>query len=139
MKKIILKTTVFVLPFIIIHLIGNIFYLKIPGDLIRVGLIYSIPGYRDVFSTKITINSVTQVSELSKTNKRKFDFIFLDPPFANNDYIENLKKIKSSKIYNDNHIVIIHRENKTIDNFENILKPIVVKEYGRSKIIFGRF
>ena len=99
MKKIILKTTVFVLPFIIIHLIGNIFYLKIPGDLIRVGLIYSIPGYRDVFSTKITINSVTQVSELSKTNKRKFDILTIGDSFSNqdligyNNYIANLSPL----------------------------------------------
>lgn len=85
----------------------------------------------------VIVNDVSTFLD-SKINT-KFEIIFLDPPFANNDYIENLKKIKSSKIYNDNHIVIIHRENKTIDNFENILKPIVVKEYGRSKIIFGRF
>ena len=43
------------------------------------------------------------------------------------------------KNYKKNHIVIIHREKKTSDDFQNILEPIIIKEYGRSKIIFGKF
>ena len=42
-------------------------------------------------------------------------------------------------IYKNKHIVIIHREKKTKDNFKNLLNPLIVKKYGRSKIIFGRF
>ena len=38
-----------------------------------------------------------------------------------------------------NHIVIIHREKKTIDNFDGVIKIKNIKEYGRSKIIFGLF
>ena len=47
--------------------------------------------------------------------------------------------IKEEKVFEDLHVVIIHRENKYIDNFENILSPILVKSYGRSKIIFAKF
>lgn len=39
----------------------------------------------------------------------------------------------------DKHIVIIHRNNKSSDIIEEILNAIIIKKYGRSKIIFGRF
>jgi 16S rRNA (guanine966-N2)-methyltransferase len=76
---------------------------------------------------------------LGKKNNNKFEIIFLDPPFAENTYIEELKLIYEKKIYKKNHLVIIHREEKSIDNFKNILNPIIIKKYGRSKIIFGKF
>ena len=76
---------------------------------------------------------------LGKKNNNKFEIIFLDPPFAENTYIEELKLIYEKKIYKKNHLVIIHREEKSTDNFKNILNPIIIKKYGRSKIIFGKF
>ena len=51
----------------------------------------------------------------------------------------NLELIKNKKIFQKNHIVIIHREDKSNDNFEGILDLIQNKKYGRSKIIFGLF
>ncbi len=71
--------------------------------------------------------------------KVKFSIFFLDPPFADLEFIENLKMIKINKIFNKRHLVIIHREKKSKDNFKDILQPILIKEYGRSKIIFGIF
>ena len=76
---------------------------------------------------------------LNKNINEKFDIIFLDPPFKNLDFINNLKFIKSKKFYNDAHVVIIHRERKTEDDLNGYLKIIDTKEYGRSKIIFGFF
>ena len=79
------------------------------------------------------------LSFLNKKINKKFEIIFLDPPFAENKYLEELKLINKKKIYKNKHIVIIHREDKSDDNFNNILNPVIVKKYGRSKIIFGRF
>ena len=76
---------------------------------------------------------------LNRKQLKKFDIFFMDPPFANNNFIEELKLIKQKKIYKKNHIVIIHRESKTSDNFDKILDLILIKKYGRSKIIFGKF
>ena len=76
---------------------------------------------------------------LNVKDVEKFNIIFFDPPFAENKYIENLKLIKKNKIYCKNHLIIIHRESKTYDDFNHIFKPIVIKKYGRSKIIFGKF
>ena len=47
--------------------------------------------------------------------------------------------IKSLKIYNKKHIVIIHRERKSKEDLKKILKVKIEKFYGRSKIIFGEF
>ena len=46
---------------------------------------------------------------------------------------------KKKKIYKKNHIVIIHRESKSQEDIEKIIKPLIIKQYGRSKIIFGEF
>ena len=78
-------------------------------------------------------NSFTSIS------KEKYNIFFLDPPFKNNIFIENLKLIKEKKLYSKTHIVIIHREKKTIDEFDNFFRSILIKNYGRSKIIFGTF
>ena len=81
-----------------------------------------------------------KIDEYLKTSiKKKFEIIFFDPPFADNHYIGELKLIKNKKIFSKKHVVIVHRERKANDNFENILDPILIKSYGRSKIIFGKF
>ena len=69
----------------------------------------------------------------------KFNIFFFDPPFLDSNFLENLKLIKEKKIYEKNHIVIIHRDKKKEDNFENLIKILKKKIYGRSKIIFGIF
>ena len=76
---------------------------------------------------------------LNVKKSEKFNIIFLDPPFVENSFINDLKQIKKSKIYLKNHVIIIHRESKTNDNFDGIFKPLIIKKYSRSKIIFGKF
>ena len=87
--------------------------------------------------TKIINDNIQNTFRLNILNK--YNIFFLDPPFANSSYIENLKLIKSNKRYDLNHIIIIHREKNSNDSLEEILKILMVKEYGRSKIIFGVF
>ena len=76
---------------------------------------------------------------LKKDLSEKFEIIFLDPPFADESYLQELKSIKENKNFKKNHLIIIHRERKSFENFKDILSPIVTKQYGRSKIIFGKF
>jgi len=76
---------------------------------------------------------------LEKKQINKYQIIFLDPPFAENNFINELKIIKKKRIYQDNHIVVLHRERKSSDNFLEVINPIVIKQYQRSKIIFGKF
>ena len=80
-----------------------------------------------------------KIENIFEMNKEKFNIFFLDPPFADNQYILNLSLIKKKKIYDNKHIIIIHREKRSKDNFSDIINILDIKKYGRSKIIFGVF
>ena len=71
--------------------------------------------------------------------KKKYNIFFLDPPFKDLRFIDNLKELKNQKIYKKNHLIIIHREKNSKDDFEGILKILNEKVYGRSKITFALF
>ena len=86
-----------------------------------------------IYKTKI-VSFLNHINE-----KNKFEIIFFDPPFSENFFIEELKIIKNSNIYKKKHIVVIHREAKSKDKLTEIINIIMIKEYGRSKIIFGNF
>ncbi len=87
--------------------------------------------------TKVYSNEIEDI--LSRNKNEKYNIFFFDPPFKDLDFIKNIKLIKEKKIFEKKHIVIIHREKKTIDNFENLLKIVEIRTYGRSKISFGLF
>ena len=76
---------------------------------------------------------------LNEDQSNSFDIIFFDPPFAEDTYLQELKIMKKKKIFKKKHIIIIHREKKSSDDFLETIKPLIIKHYGRSKIIFGRF
>tara|TARA_B100002052_G_C15747559_1_gene536213 strand:+ start:273 stop:833 length:561 start_codon:yes stop_codon:yes gene_type:complete len=86
-------------------------------------------------ASKIINSSIENV--LNKKIEEKFDIIFLDPPFKDFKFKENIQLIKERKIFKPNHILVIHREKKTNDNFKGLLEIISTKNYGRSKILFG--
>ena len=69
----------------------------------------------------------------------KYEIIFFDPPFSENFFIEDLKKLRKYDIFKKNHLIIIHRENKSKDDLSGIIDILMIKVYGRSKIIFGNF
>tara|TARA_B100001057_G_scaffold491225_1_gene581027 strand:+ start:7177 stop:7737 length:561 start_codon:yes stop_codon:yes gene_type:complete len=108
---------------------------------------------KDINATNILKKNLIKLSIMDKTKiynskiedflfsdfKEKFDIFFLDPPFKDLEFLENLKEIQKKKIFKKNHIVIIHREIKSKDNFEDILQTTETKKYGRSKIFFSVF
>ena len=91
-----------------------------------------------VTNKALLINNKIEIF-LEKNLNEKYNILFLDPPFADNDYLKNLSLIKEKKIYKNNHIIIIHREVNKIDELDKTIKIILTKKYGRSKIIFGTF
>ena len=84
----------------------------------------------EVFSTKI-------ISFLNRSKKGEYEIIFFDPPFAENFFIKELKLLKNIGICRENHIIVIHRDGKSMDSLKGLLNIIVTKKYGRSKIIFA--
>ncbi len=88
---------------------------------------------------KTTIIENEIIKFLEANISEKFEIFFFDPPFSNKDYIKELKIIFNNQIFKKQHIIIIHREKGTQDKLDGVIETIFIKEYGRSKIIFGKF
>ena len=88
------------------------------------------------------ISSIIEKNLFEKFNfnifSKKFDIIFMDPPYKEKNLIELLEKILQSNILNKNGIIIIHRNKKEKDQYPSNFNIIEEKIYGISKIIFGK-
>ena len=84
------------------------------------------------------VKIIKKIDDLNIKNE-KFDIFFFDPPFKDKQYLVNLESIKKSKVFNKNHVVLIHREKKMDEKLNLYLNIVFIKQYGRSKIIFGNF
>ena len=85
---------------------------------------------------EISAHNLKKIEELKSI---KFDLIFLDPPYKEQNIKEIIEEIYKINILNDNGIIVLHRHKK---NQENFGKNFIVKrtsKYGISKIIFGKF
>ncbi len=89
----------------------------------------SIENY-EIFEKDITSNNF--FTGLDK----KFDIIFMDPPYKDKNLNLLLDKIKDQKILNKNGIIIIHRHKNEKDVIPKNLDIVEEKKYGLSKIIF---
>ena len=94
--------------------------------------------------TSLELNNKYEIIEKDLFNKdsfallsKKFDIIFIDPPYKNKNLSIILKLIFNNKILNNNGVLIIHRHIKENDVFIPEFKIIDEKKYGISKIIFG--
>ena len=67
-----------------------------------------------------------------------FEIIFLDPPFRYNNINLLFKKIKDLGIISKNTLIILHRNKKFKEEFNNVLNISREQIYGLSKIIFGK-
>ena len=68
--------------------------------------------------------------------ERKFNVIFIDPPYKDKNLNILLDNIKNQKILNKNGILVIHRHKNEKDLIPNEFKIVEEKKYGLSKIIF---
>ena len=87
--------------------------------------------------SKIIEKDTYNISQ-SQLNLLKFDLIFLDPPFKDNKINQLLKIIKKMKITSKDSLIIIHRNKKIAENISKNLIISKEKNYGLSKIIFGK-
>ena len=71
--------------------------------------------------------------------KKKFDIIFLDPPYKEKKVANILNNLFKFEILNPDGVIIIHRHKKDEEEFPEKFKTIEEKKYGISKIIFGNF
>ena len=87
---------------------------------------------------KILSGDVLKLIKKESNYNLKFDLIFCDPPFKNNNIEEICKLILNSKLLNKKGIIIIHRHKNTNDDFNNLLDVVDEKIYGISKIVFAK-
>ncbi len=70
---------------------------------------------------------------------KKYDIYFFDPPFKDKNFLKILLQLKKNRLSKKEVLIIIHRERKDIEKFDEVFKTVFEKIYGRSKIIFGKF
>ena len=71
-----------------------------------------------------------------KLNK-KFDIVFLDPPYKETRINELIEKIIESKILNTDGVIIIHRHKKDKIEITNKIQIFDVRNYGLSQVYFA--
>ena len=71
-----------------------------------------------------------------KSLNKKFDVIFMDPPYKDKNLDLLLNNIKNENILNEKGILVVHRHKNEKDLIPGKLKVIEEKKYGLSKIIF---
>jgi 16S rRNA (guanine966-N2)-methyltransferase len=74
-----------------------------------------------------------------KIFKKKFDIIFLDPPYKEKKISCILNNIIESSILDNKGIIILHRHKKEEDKFPEKFNIIEEKTYGISRVIFGNY
>ena len=95
----------------------------------------NLQSLKSIENYEILEKDIYNISFLKSLDK-KFDIVFMDPPYKDKDINLLLDNINNQKILNENGILIIHRHKDEKDLIPNKLKIIEEKKYGLSKIIF---
>ena len=74
--------------------------------------------------------------KIFETLDKKFDIVFIDPPYKDKNLNLLLQNLENIKILNKNGIVMIHRHKNEQDMIPKNFRVIEEKRYGLSKIIF---
>ncbi|MDC0215794.1 16S rRNA (guanine(966)-N(2))-methyltransferase RsmD [Candidatus Pelagibacter sp.] len=87
--------------------------------------------------TEIIEKNIFDIKYFDYFNKKKFNIIFLDPPYKEKKLSNLLSHILAFKLLKKNGIIIIHRHKKENEIFPKTFKVLKVKNYGISKVVFG--
>lgn len=86
MKKLLLKTSLFVLPFVIMHFLNVLFYDQNEGELTRLGYFYANPSPKSSERFKLNIPlKYTTISELSAAKKKSYNVLTIGDSFSEQD------------------------------------------------------
>tara|TARA_Y100001958_G_C20975478_1_gene368782 strand:- start:107 stop:670 length:564 start_codon:yes stop_codon:yes gene_type:complete len=69
--------------------------------------------------------------------KNKFDIIFLDPPYKEENINKIIECINSNLLLKKNGVIIIHRHKNNSEKLFEDLRILEERKYGISKIFFG--
>ena len=85
---------------------------------------------------QIVTENIFEIKNLNKLQK-KFEVIFLDPPYKEKKLTNLLNEIISIKLLKKNGLIILHRHKKDKELYPKKFEILKIKTYGISKIIFG--
>ena len=78
-----------------------------------------------------------KVENTFKNFNKKFDLIFIDPPFKEEKVNFLLESLINLKILKSNGVMIVHRNKKNNEILTDKFNIVEIRNYGTSKIIFG--
>jgi len=87
--------------------------------------------------TQIITENIFNIKNINYFKNKKFEVIFLDPPYKEKKLVKLIEDILFLKLLNNNGIIIIHRHKKEEEIYSKKFSILSVKTYGISKIIFG--
>ena len=87
--------------------------------------------------SQIIAEDIFKIKSLNSLHKKKFEVIFLDPPYKEKKINNLLKDIIYLKLLKKNGVMIMHRHKKDGELYPKEFKILKTKTYGISKIIFG--
>ena len=94
---------------------------------------------------KLNLKKKTKVfysDALSLITKRftniKFNLVFFDPPFKDNNISKLIDLIANNTFLYKNNILIFHRKKDSHDKFPDYVKILDERTYGLSRLIFGK-
>ena len=90
-----------------------------------------------VSSSEIIEDDCFEFLNGEKKISKKFDIIFLDPPYRNKNINLLIDMIIDKKILNENVIILIHRYKKDNIEISPKLNVLDIRKYGISKIVIG--
>ena len=116
---------------------ANVTFLESYNEVISI-LKKNIDNLEQQTSSNIIEKDIFTENTLKRLNK-KFDIIFMDPPYKEKKIKTLLNTIINLKLLKDNGVIIIHRHKKEEDSLPNEFNILIKKNYGISKIIFGNY
>ena len=87
--------------------------------------------------SEVIENNCFELFDERKKISKKFDIIFLDPPYKNKSINLLINLIINQKILKKNGIILIHRHKKDDIEITSKLNILDSRKYGISKIIIG--
>lgn len=109
-KKFILKSSLFVLPFLLCHIANLLFYDPNEGDLIRIGYIYGNSSPISSITSQYNLPKMyTSLSELDFNENKKFDLFVIGDSFSNQG-----SRCYKNFLANKN-ISVLHADPKLVD------------------------
>ena len=87
--------------------------------------------------SQIIAEDIFKIKSLNSLHKKKFEVIFLDPPYKEKKINNLMKDIIYLKLLKKNGVMIMHRHKKDGELYPKEFKILKTKTYGISKIIFG--